>query len=52
MTIKALLGMLAKAALGKERYAYVGLNGWKTLKNAEYVLLMVSCYWIKVFITA
>ena len=39
-----------EATLGKERY--VRLNGWKTRrKHVDYVSLMVSCYWIKVFIT-
>ena len=49
--IKALLGMLARLPWGR-RYILLDSMDGKHGVSVECVSLMVSCYWITVFITA
>ena len=49
--IKALLGMLARLPWGR-RDMSGSVNGKHGGASVKYVSLIVSCHWIKVFITA
>ena len=49
--IKALLGMLARLPWGR-RDMLGSMDGNNGGVKVEYVSLIVSCYWIKVFIAA
>ena len=49
--IKALLGMLARLPWGR-RDMLGSMNGKHRRVSVKYVSLIVSCHWIKVFITA
>ena len=49
--IKALLGMLARLPWGR-RDMLSSMNGKHGGVSVKYVSLIVSCHWIKVFITA
>ena len=49
--IKALLGMLARLPWGR-RDVLGSINGKYEGVSVKYASLIVSCHWIKVFITA
>ena len=49
--IKALLGMLARLPWGRSDMLG-SMDGKHEQVYVEYVSLIVSCYWIKVFVTA
>ena len=49
--IKALLGMLARLPWGRRDVLH-SINGKYEEMSFKYASLIVSCHWIKVFITA